>query len=95
MIFKLFSARNNPANLSPQQTQKPPWPWSGEVNTPARIRGLISTRVRFLVASRYPIDPEKPDLSSALQELGQTQVQRLAIARLWREEVFAIAGPTK
>lgn len=96
MILKLLMARNNPERLDAQQEQDTaPWPWGDGTNTEPHVRGLVKARVRFLVNSRAKLEAEAPDLSSALQEIGRTQVQRLRIAELWRQEVFAATESAK
>lgn len=97
MIWKMFTAQNNPQNLSAKQQKETeaPWPWGDGTNTEPHIRGLVKARVRFLVNSRSKLEAEFPDLSSALQELGRSQIQRLTIAKLWREEVFAATDTAK
>lgn len=84
-FFKKTSSGTMPHNTA-MAAPLPAWPWSASEYTEDYVRGLVKSRVRFL---RGTAEPEIPNLSGILEEMGRTQPQRLAIARLWREEVNA------
>lgn len=84
-FFKKTSSGTMPHNTA-MAAPLPAWPWKADEYTEDYVRGLVRSRVRFL---RGTAEPESPDLSGVLEEMGRTQPQRLAIARLWREEVSA------
>lgn len=85
MIMKFFVKKDVPKAAA---AEAEPWPWP--TIEEGHVRGLIKARQRFITNSGQPMNPESPDLSSALVEMGKSLPQRMTLRRIWREELFKV-----
>ena len=59
--------------------------WLNASVTEDKVRSLIKVRIRFI----GNIVPGVPDLSSLLESMATTDIQRAAMKRIWEEEAKA------
>ena len=83
---KLTGKTKSTVQAVPQQPAPEPWPFDANTHPETTLRRMVQACVRYQNNSGS-INPEDPHFSHMLEEIATTQPKRMALRKLWREEV--------